>query len=124
MPATPSRIGFIKEQYRRVISGPNTTIDARYGKRARDTITPIETFFDNEADAQACADERLSLLSAECRLITNEIDGTEIGRALTFNTATPAANRAFDEMLLDDTAAIVAVTVDFEASKTVLTTWG
>lgn len=124
MPATPARIGFIKEQFRRVIAGPETDVETRYGSKARDTKEPIETFFVNEADAQACADERLTLLSAERRFVTFDISGTQTGRSLTFNTETPAVNRVVDELLLNDTAAIVSVTVDFEADKTSLSTWG
>lgn len=124
MPATPARIGFIKEQYRRVTAGPDATVEARYGSKARDTKEPIETFFVNEADAQACANERLALLSAERRLVTFDISGTDTGRSLAFNMATPAVNRDVEELLLDDVAAIVSVTVDFEADTTSLTTWG
>jgi hypothetical protein len=124
MPATPTRIGFIKEQYRRVIAGPDSGVEARYGSKARDTKEPIETFFVNEADAQACADERLDLLSGERRFVTFDISGTLTGRSLSFNTTTPTANRDVEELLLSDIAAIVSVSVDFEADKTSLSTWG
>jgi hypothetical protein len=32
MPATASRIGFITQEFRTVTSGPDTSVDAKYGK--------------------------------------------------------------------------------------------
>lgn len=67
MPATPERIAFITQPYRKAISGPDAAVQAAYGDLARETKIdePIETLFDSIVDTQAIGDARLTLLKAE-----------------------------------------------------------
>ena len=67
MPATASRIGFITQEFRTVTAGPDSTVDAKYGKLARKTDAPLETYFDDVADAQAICNALAALLSADRR---------------------------------------------------------
>lgn len=124
MPATPSRIGFITADVRRVTAGPNAAVEAKYGKLARDTKEPIETFFDTTSDALAMATERLSLLSPDRRLVSFTVSGVDTGLALSFSGVMPTAKRISSEFSLDDTASIVKIDIDFESDTTTLTCWG
>lgn len=66
MPATPSRIGFVLEPYRRAVSTTELATE-RYGNLARTTADPIDSRFANLEDAQERADERQALLSPSRR---------------------------------------------------------
>lgn len=124
MPATASRIGFIIQDVRNATAGPSASVEAKYGSLARDTEEPLECFFDSVADATVVAQERLALLSADRRRIVTEVSGTETGRSLTFNQATPTARVIDTEKAADLNAAVVEISIDFDAGKTTLTNWG
>jgi hypothetical protein len=91
MPATPSRIGFITQQFRVATAGPDNGVETLYGNAARDTPEPLETFFDSVADAQIMADERMALLSVQRSLVSVSIDGADVGADLNQNIAGSAA---------------------------------
>ncbi|WP_417615276.1 hypothetical protein [Parasphingorhabdus sp.] len=124
MPATASRIGFITSDVRRATAGPDASVEAKYGKLARDTKEPVETFFDLVVDAQIMADERLLLLKAERRLIEFAVSGIEAGVSLDFSGTTPSVTRTVPRYNLSDTAAVVKVEVDYQNNVTTLETWG
>jgi len=124
MPATASRIGFITQEFRTVTSGPDTSVDNKYGKLARKTDTPVETFFDAINDAQAICDARKALLSADRRRFQQSVSGEGFVLGLGYNLTTPAVTVVDTERLANLTAIVVEAGVDFESEKSVVTTWG
>lgn len=124
MPATPSRIGFITSDVRIVTAGPNTTVEALYGNTARDTVEPLETFFDDTADAQSMANERLALLEVKRSLVPVSIDGTDFAAGLDRTLALPTCRVIDDEQGRNSLALIVGVTIDFNTGRSTLETWG
>lgn len=124
MPAAPSRIGFITSAFRSVIAGPNTAIETLYGDAARDNQEPVETFFDDVADAQAMANERLALLEVKRSLVPVVIDGTELAAALDRTSALPTAQVIDDEQSRNSPGLIVGITIDYNTERSTLDTWG
>lgn len=124
MPATPARIGFITSQFRVVTAGPNTTVETLYGNAARDTVEPLETFFDDPADAQIMADERLALLQVKRSLVPVSIDGTELAASLDRSQTLPTVRVIDDEQGRNSLALIVGVTIDYNTGRATLETWG
>lgn len=124
MPAAPSRIGFITSAFRSVIAGPNTAIETLYGDAARDNQEPVETFFDDVADAQAMANERLALLGVKRSLVPGVIDGTELAAALDRTSALPTAQVIDDEQSRNSPGLIVGITIDYNTERSTLDTWG
>lgn len=124
MPASPSRIGFITEQYRRVTAGPSSTVQLRYGDLARDNSEPVETFFDSISDAQAMANERLTLLSADRRILTSLVVGEATGMALAHQPTLATATVIDDDRSYSRDCLIVGVTIDFASDRTEIVTWG
>lgn len=124
MPATPARIGLIIHQYRRATAGPDAAVASKYGALARDTDEPIETFFDEVADAQVMANERLALLSADRRLLEFDIAGADQLRALDIQPVIPTAAAMDDERAYSENALVVAITIDCEANAATARTWG
>lgn len=124
MPATPSRIGFITSEFRIVTAGPNATIETLYGDAARDTVEPLETFFDDVADAQAMANERLALLEVKRSLVTAVIDGIDLAADLDRTSTLPAVRVIDDEQGRNSAALVVGTTIDFNTGRATLDTWG
>jgi hypothetical protein len=124
MPATPSRIGFITSEVRAVTAGPNTTIETLYGDTARDNVEPLETFFDDTADAQIMANERLALLEVKRSLVSVLIDDTELAAGLDRTSSLPTVRVIDDEQGRNSPALIVGVTIDYNTVRTTLETWG
>jgi hypothetical protein len=124
MPATPSRIGFITQPFRIATSGPNGAVEALYGNAARDTIEPLETFFDDPADAQIISDERLDLLEVQRSLVIASVDDADTGADLGFANALPTVRVIDDEQNRNSLALVVGLTVDMEAQRSTLETWG
>lgn len=124
MPATPARIAFITQPFRLATAGPSSAVAAKYGTAARDTPEPVESFFVDPAHAQAMADERLALLSADRRRITPVASGI---RALPSQLATipaPTVRVIDDERALDRNAVVVELGLDFERGQTTFGLWG
>lgn len=124
MPATPSRIGFITSEFRIVTAGPNSTVETLYGNTARDTVEPLETFFDDPADAQAIVNERLALLEVKRSLVPVSIDGTDLAAGIDRSGTLPTVRVIDDEQGRNSQALIVGVTVDYNTGRSVLETWG
>lgn len=124
MPATASRIGFITQDVRNAIAGPDASVASKYGDLARDTKEPLECFFDSVADATTMAQERLALLSPDRRRFLTEISGAETGQGLNFNIKTPTSRVIDLEKAADLATAVVEIGIDHETGKTVLTNWG
>lgn len=124
MPATPSRIGFITQEFRVATAGPDTAVEALYGKAARDTTEPLESFFDSVADAQAMADERLALLSAKRTLVTVSIDEIEAAAGFDRSQVLPTVRVIDDEQNRNSPALVVAITIDMNTQRATLETWG
>ena len=124
MPATPSRIGFIINEFRVVTAGPNSTVDALYGNRARDTKEPVETFFDSDADAQAMANERLALLEVQRSLVTVQMNGVDVAAGLDPSLTVPTVRIIDDEQDRNSQALVVGITIDMNTEQSTLETWG
>lgn len=124
MPATPARIGFITREFRTATAGPNSTVDTLYGNRARDTKEPIETFFDAESDAQAMANERLTLLEARRSLVTVSINGVDAAAALDPSLTLPTVRVIDDEQDRNSQALVVGIKIDMNTERSTLETWG
>jgi hypothetical protein len=124
MPATASRIGFITQEFRTVTSGPDSTVDTKYGKLARKTDAPVETFFDSVNDAQAICDARKTLLAADRRRFQQGVSGESFVLGLAYNLATPTVTVVDTERQANLAAIVVEAGVDFESEKSVVTTWG
>lgn len=124
MPATAERIGFITERYRRVISGPESSVETLYGSKARDNPDPVETFFDDPDDAQVMADERLALLSPSRRMLLPVVQSAQTGLDTDYAPTIPTATVTDDERNYDKAALVVSITMDLERDKTQFQTWG
>lgn len=126
MPATPSRIGFITQAYRIATAGPLTAVDALYGNAARKTVEPLPTFFDSATDAEAIADERLVLLGAQRSLFTAQIDSADTALEIAEDTETGLVTAQFidDEQDRDTSCIVVGFTIDMNAERSTLVTWG
>jgi len=124
MPATAFRIGFITQEFRTVTAGPDSTVDTKYGKLARKTEEPLETYFDDVADAQSICNARKTLLSADRRRFQQSVSGEGFVLGLGYNLTTPAVTVVDTERLANLTAIVVEAGVDFESEKSVVTTWG
>jgi hypothetical protein len=124
VPATPSRIGFITNQFRVVTAGPNASVAALYGSAARETTEPVESFFDDPADAQVMANERLSLLEAQRSLVPVSIDQIEPAADLSVSTSLPTVRIIDDEQNRNSPALIVGFTIDMNTERSALETWG
>ena len=124
MPATPSRIGFITQEFRVATAGPDTAVQALYGKAARDTVEPLESFFDSVADAQAMADERLALLSVTRSLVTVQIQGIATAADLDPSLTLPTVTIIDDEQSRNSAALVYGVSIDMKTERSTLETWG
>lgn len=124
MPATPSRIGFITNEWRRAIAGPNADIEAQFGEAARDTPEPIETFFVNTADAQAMANERLALLGAKRRFVEVDVADDSVPFDLDFTDTLATAQVVDDELAIDRAMLVVSINVDLSTERVTLDAWG
>lgn len=127
MPATPQRIAFISQPYRKAASGPDATVAAAYGDLARETKAddPIETLFDALADTQAIADERLNLLKAERGRYQAVLpDGLAFALALDFSESVPTGRVVDPDRDINRAALITDINFDFRRGAVTLGLWG
>lgn len=127
MPATPSRIAFIKQGFRSVIL-ESATVQARFGPLARDTLDqPMETYFEDMDDVNTIAAERFALLSGERRRFDVTL-GTMLNFSggLAFSQVTPTVTLIDDEKVASGRTCIVTEIAahDYEAGRTRLGVWG
>lgn len=123
MPAEPARIGFIREEYRRVVAS-TPAITSRYGNLARESEDPIETFFDDVADAQVVADERQALHGQERRRFRCETATIEEITALSYVGAIPIGRYRDSERLADSKVLIGEILLDFHKQHAATMVWG
>ncbi|MBB4859612.1 hypothetical protein HNO88_002941 [Novosphingobium chloroacetimidivorans] len=123
MPATPARIGFILEPYRRAVSETAST-KARHGNLARQSADPIDSWFASLADAQLRADQRQALFSPERRrfdIVTSEVEGLD---ALLASEQALTATLVDEERGLNKPMLITALTLDLDAQRAQFSLWG
>lgn len=126
MPATPARAEFVAQEFRSA-TWSDSGVRTLYGKVARDTgDSPIQTFFDNVADAQVLADERGALLGAHARAFRVRIAGLmDLDTDLDMSTVLPAAT-LIDDVQVANMAVVVANIESYDTAdeQTVLAVWG
>jgi hypothetical protein len=126
MPATAARIAYVTEAARSVV-WTDTGVKTSYGKAARDTLAqPIETFFDDVADAQVIADERGAILGAHARRFTVTTTGLlDFITALPLTPTLPGVHLDDTEKVVDMDCVITGVTsLDYETEKSAVPLWG
>jgi hypothetical protein len=123
MPATPSRIGFIREEFRRVIAS-TPAVSNKYGNLARESDDPVETFFDNVADAQAVANERQALLSPDRRRFRCAVGSIDEVLALTYAGHLPLAQYVDTERGADTKAVVSEIVIDLQKQQAAIMVWG
>lgn len=123
MPATPSRIGFIQREYRKVVAS-DSGVRSTYGTMARDSEDPVEAFFSDPADAEGVVDDRLALLGTTRRRFTVEIaDGLDF-LDMAVAGELPSVRYVDAEKGIDRVMCITAVAVDLGRGSANLTLWG
>lgn len=124
MPATPTRIGFVLEEWRRAVS-ETSEVTALFGDLARKTDDPMETFFDSVDDAQIMADRRQALLSPVRRLFSASAKGLSAAQDIVYTTGKVPNGRYVDEERACDRRVLVTeVGYDFEKQQSKFTVWG
>lgn len=125
MPADATRIGFIIEEFRKVVS-EDASVRSAYGNVARETDDPVETFFDNEDDAQVMADERLALLGViGRRRFRLEVAGTQDVAALDYaGGQIPNAWLTSEQHNIDRKMVVAEIGYDFGKQDSAMMVWG
>lgn len=123
MPATPSRIGFIQHEFRRVVA-TTPAVETRYGALARQSEDPVETFLDSTADAQLIADERQGLLGTERRRFTLRLNSVSEVLGLSYVGAIPLGRYIDTERSIDRPVMVSEITVDLGRGTSEITVWG
>lgn len=123
MPATPARIGFIQEKFRRAVA-ETTAMKTRFGDLARQSEDPVETFFDSEADAQVIAAARQTLLGTERRRFQLRTKGIEEVLAVAFNGDVPVVHYVDTERQVDRNMLLSEIVIDLGRGSANLTVWG
>lgn len=123
MTATAARIGFVQNQFRRVVASSGTII-SRYGNLARQSEDPIETFFDDEDDAQLVADERQALLGADRRRFKVRTVGVDEFRDLIYAGRVPVATYVDDARSANRPVLISDFVIDLDKQAVTATVWG
>jgi hypothetical protein len=127
MPASPARIGFITQPYRKALTEIDAGVESAYGEIARETDIddPVETFFDSMDDVQAMADERLDLLKAERgRYQASLPEGLSFGLSLDYSQTTPTGTVVDPERDTNRPALVTDIEFDFRRGAVTLGLWG
>ena len=123
MPVTPERAQFIRQEFRSVTAN-SPTIDAAYGDKARKTKEPIETFFEVEADAQSMCTERMSLLGAKRRRMSQNVAGESVAMGLTYTGGVPTVTVIDDDRQISGPFLVSELNMNFAADESLIETWG
>ena len=126
MPATPARIGFIREEFRRVVAS-TPAVSNKYGNLARESDDPIETFFDDTADAQIVANERQDLLSADRRRFRCAVNRLDEVMVLDYVGSLPLAQYRDAERGIsgaDGMMVVSEIVIDLHKGQAAIMVWG
>lgn len=123
MTATPARIGFVIEPYRRAMS-ETPSVAARYGNLARESADPLETNFATVADAQIRADQRQELLSPDRRRFSMALLDVDTALDLLDSEEIVTARLIDPERGIDGRYIITDIVVDTEAHIATAKVWG
>jgi hypothetical protein len=123
MPATPARIGFILQEFRKV-TVETSSVATKYGELARDSDDPVVTWFDDVDDAQDMAQERQDLLDADRRQFRAIATGITQALAMDYSQVTPTVHVTDTELAADQDAIVVELSVDFGRNRQSITAWG
>lgn len=123
MPATAARIGFIQTEFRRV-TATTPAAQTRHGTLARQSEDPVETFFDNTADAQVVCAARQALLSTERRRFRLAATGIDEVLALSYTGAVPIGRYRDSERAVDCKVLVSEIAIDLGKHSAMLTVWG
>lgn len=123
MPATPARIGFILQEFRKV-TVETGSVATKYGDAARISDDPVETFFDSTSDALAMAQERQDLLDADRRQFRAVANGLTEALELDYSATTPTVRVTDSELVADQDAIVVELSIDFGQNRQSITAWG
>jgi hypothetical protein len=122
--ATPARIAFITQEFRRARI-EDTVVRGDYGKLARESDDPVETFFDDVADAETMAQRRMDLLGEARRRFSVSAVGLDEALALDFLTGkVPVATFADTEKEASGAHAVAEIGFDFAKQQSQFTLWG
>lgn len=123
MPATPQRIGFILQEFRKV-TVETPAVATKYGDLARDSDDPVVTWFDDIDDAEAMAQERQDLLDADRRQFRATATGITQALGMNYSQVTPTVHVTDTELAADMDAIVVELSVDFGRNRQSITAWG
>lgn len=124
MPATPARIGFVLQAFRRA-TAETPGVTERHGSLARRDIEPQETFFDLAADALVIAEQRQELLSKERRRFAVTVRGLEQALGLPLAGPDLPQARYIDELRgVDRNVMVAEIGFDFGKQTASLVVWG
>lgn len=141
MPATPARIGFVVSEWRSATAS-DSAVEALWGDAARDTSAvksktdltgqtvdaekPVETYFDNVADAQAVVNARLALLKQPRRRFEIQIgELLDFSGGLAFESQVPTFGFIDDEKAANMNGLLASIeALDFETGRTTVQVWG
>jgi hypothetical protein len=123
MPATAARVGFISTQFRRAIA-EDATVRVQYGATARKSEDPVESFFDEIADAEQVAIERLGLLSAARRRFSVRIADADAVADLSYVGTAPVVRYRDTEREFDRKVIVTDITIDLSKNEATLGVWG
>jgi len=126
MPATPTRIAFVEQQFRS-LAWTNPAVTTAYGKVARDTKDqPVATFFSNMTDVHAVLSERAALLGCHARAFhirTGQL--LDLQADLDMRQGLPGGHVISDELVVDMDGAIVSIDpYDTDAQQLTVAVWG
>jgi len=123
MVATPARIGFVLEPYRRAIS-ETPEVAKRHGNLARESDDPLDTWFSSVADAQLRADERQGLLSPDRRRFAATVVDLDEALVMLNASETPCVRFIDAERGIDAAMIVTDVVIDIEAQTAEIKFWG
>jgi hypothetical protein len=123
MPATPARIGFITQEFRRS-AVENPAVKTRHGSKARKSDDPVVTYFDSAANALTVATTRQALLGGERRRFRSVIGGASVGFGLSYVGAVPEVRYVDAERGADQSALVAEIVIDLNRDTSTLMLWG